>query len=108
MQFKLLWGLFNFDANVSFAINMMHPLIMSCIIPCMRNLFYYWLLALFHLFVRSSGVLDDDVEADDSYVYPTQDFDQYQAADPSGKLSHTWLTVSSPTGYNSSFVVYPC
>ena len=32
--------------------------------------------------------LDDDVEADDSYVYPTQDFDQYQA-NYSGELSHT-------------------
>ena len=51
--------------------------------------------------------LDDDVEADDSYIYHTQEFDQYQAADPSGKLSHTWLTVSSSTGYISSSVVYP-
>ena len=33
--------------------------------------------------------LDDDVEADDTYVYPTQEFDQYQAADLPGKYSLT-------------------
>ena len=49
-------------------------LLIACLVPFVCSLF--------------RGV-DDDVEADDSYVYPTQDFDQYQAADPSGKLSHT-------------------
>ena len=33
--------------------------------------------------------LDDDVEADGTYVYPTEEFDQYQAADPSVKYSPT-------------------
>ena len=49
-------------------------LLIACLVPFVCSLF---------------RGLDDDVEADDSYVYPTQEFDQYQAADSLGKLSHT-------------------
>ena len=51
----------------------------------MRTLFYYLLLVFLPFVCLLFRALDDDVEADDSYVYPTQEFDQYQAADPSGK-----------------------
>ena len=33
--------------------------------------------------------LDNDVEADDTYVYPTEEFGQYQAADLPSKYSPT-------------------
>ena len=33
--------------------------------------------------------LDDDVEVDDTYVYPTEEFVQYQATDIPGKYSLT-------------------
>ena len=60
------------------AINMMHInlvmhhpmyaqvilLLLACLVPFVCSLF---------------RGLDDDVEADDSYVYPTQDFDQYRS-----------------------------
>ena len=49
-------------------------LLIACLVPFVCSLF---------------RGLDDDVEADDSYVYPTQELDQYQAADSSGELSHT-------------------
>ena len=49
-------------------------LLIACLVPFVCSLF---------------RGLDDDVEADDSYVYPTQEFDQCQATDPLGKLPHT-------------------
>ena len=72
----------------------------------MRNLSLLLIACLVPFVLSLFRGLDDDVEADDSYVYPTQDFDQYQA-DYSGKLSYTWLMVSSSTGY-SFFICLSC
>ena len=49
-------------------------LLLACLLPFVCLLFWG---------------LDDDVEGDESYVYPTEECDQYQAADPSGKYSPT-------------------
>ena len=87
MQFKFLWGSFNIVV-ISFPINMMH----------LKHVMHHTMIAHFILLLiacLSSIVcllfwgLDDDIEPDDTYVYPTEDFCQYQAADLPGKYSPT-------------------
>ena len=48
------------------------------LIPCLSSIVYLLLCGL-----------DDEVEVDDTYVYTTEEFGQYQAADLLGKYSPT-------------------
>ena len=67
---------------------------MICIIPWLCILPWYWLFVSLSLFVCFSR-LDDDVETDETFVYPTEEFAQYQATELAGKYSFTWIRVSS-------------
>ena len=87
MHLSCYGGLFNFVC-LSLFINMMH----------LKHVMHHHMIVHFTLLLIAclSSIacllfwgLDDDVEADDTYVYPTEEFVQYQAADLPGKYSLT-------------------